>query len=80
MRAILGSSAARSSCPRATLNGSFDDGDDCDGGNDDDGSDDDVDGDDGDSCCIREVAIETGRRDTAVVAAVSKRSSNMCLL
>ena len=73
MRAILGSSAARSSCPRATLNGSFGDGDECDGDNDDD-----EDGDDDDSCCIREAAIETGKRDTAVVAAVSKTSSNMC--
>jgi hypothetical protein len=78
VRAILGSSAARSSCPRATLNGSFDDDDECDGDNDDDGSDDDEDGDGGDSCCIREAEIETGKRDTAVVAAASKRSSNMC--
>ena len=78
MRAILGSSAARSSCPRATLSGSFDDGDEYDGDNDDDGSDDGEDGDDGDSCCIREAAIETDRRDIAVVVVVSKRSSNMC--
>lgn len=79
MRAILGCSAARSSCPRATLNGSFDDGDEYDGDNDDDGSDDDEDGDGDDSCCIREAAIETDRRGiVAVVVVVSKRSSNMC--
>lgn len=78
MRAILGSSAARSSCPRATLNGSFDDGDECDGDNDGGGSDDDEDGDDGDSCCIREAAIETDRRGIVAVVVESKRSSNMC--